>query len=182
MSSYTWFDILLLAVAAIATILGLLKGLARELIGVAAALAGLILAANYYPNLSHILRDLITPRQARDFISFGIIFVVLLLLGFMVGRMISGRMSGAFKFLDRLLGAVFGFLKGAFFCGVIVLALTVFPSDKDVIVRSRLAPAALRITQAVIRVVPKELKDRFVESYNRVVRIRKGGADGKKNR
>ena len=181
MSSYTWFDILLLAVGAIATILGLLKGLVRELIGVVAALAGLILAANYYPNLSHVLPDLITQRQARDFISFGIIFVVLLLLGFIIGRMISRRISGASKFLDRLLGAVFGFLKGAFFCGVIVLALTVFPADKDIVVSSRLAPVALRITQAVIQVVPKELKDRFIESYNKVVRIRKGGADGKKS-
>jgi membrane protein required for colicin V production len=178
--SFSWFDVLLSAVAIAATIVGLVKGLVREVMGVIAALAGLVLAANYYPNLSHLLRDLITPSQTRDFISFGGVFIVVLLLGVLLGRLISRRISGLSKVLDRILGGLFGFLKGAFFCGVIVLAFTVFPSDKKIVLKSRLAPTALRITSAIVQVVPKELKDKFVESYKKIVGIRKRGGNGKK--
>jgi membrane protein required for colicin V production len=115
--SFSWFDILLLAVAVTATVVGLIKGLIREALGVFAALAGLILAANYYPNLSFLLRDVITPGQIRDFISFGTIFIVVLLLGVLLGRLLSRRIAGLSKFLDRILGGLFGLLKGAFFAG-----------------------------------------------------------------
>lgn len=178
--SLTWFDFLMLAVVAAATIVGLVKGLVREVMGVIAALAGLILAANYYPNLSHLLRDFISPGQTRDFISFGVIFLVVLLLGVLLGRLISGRFSGLSKAVDRVLGGAFGFVKGAFFCGVLVLGFTVFPSNKNIVLRSRLAPTAMQVTTAIVQVVPQELKDKFVEAYKKVKGIRKGGVNGKK--
>jgi hypothetical protein len=59
------------------------------------------------------------------------------------------------------------------------LAFTVFPSDKKIVLNSRLAPTALRITSAIVQVVPKELKDKFVESYKKIVGIRKRGGNGK---
>lgn len=176
----TWFDFLLLAVAVTTTIVGLVRGLVREVLGVIAALAGLILAANYYPNLSHLVRDFIPGRQTREFICFGVIFVVVLVLGVLLGRLISRQFSGLSKFFNRILGGAFGFIKGAFFCGVIVLGFTVFPSDKTIVLRSRLAPAALRVTTAIVQVVPKELKDKFVESYKKIMSIRKRGGNGKK--
>jgi membrane protein required for colicin V production len=177
--SFSWFDILLLAVAVTATVVGLIKGLIREALGVFAALAGLILAANYYPNLSFLLRDVITPGQIRDFISFGTIFIVVLLLGVLLGRLLSRRIAGLSKFLDRILGGLFGLLKGAFFCGVVVLAFAVFPLDKKIVLRSRLAPTALQITNGIVQVVPKELRDKFADSYRKIVGIWKRGENGK---
>jgi membrane protein required for colicin V production len=175
-----WLDVLLAVVAAAATVFGLIRGFVRELVGIVAVLAGFILAAFYYPSLSSLLSGAISPRTTRDFLSFGIIFLVIVIAGALAARFISRHMGGMPRFVNHLLGGALGFLKGAFLCGVIVLGLAVWAKRPDIVLRSRLASPSLRVTTGLIQVAPKELKNKFRESYKRILEIKKGGQDGQK--
>lgn len=174
----TWIDVLFLVVTAAALLFGLVRGLIREVVGILAVLAGFILAAYYYPNVSRLLSGIIGPGPVRDFVSFGAIFVFFVAAGGLLGRFVSRKMAGLSRLFNHLLGGAIGFLKGAFLCGVIVLAFTVFPADADFLAESNLAPLALRVTTGLIQLAPAELKKRFLDSYKKVMDIKRGEDNG----
>ncbi|MBN2200230.1 MAG: CvpA family protein [Candidatus Aminicenantes bacterium] len=176
----TWIDILFLVITAAALIFGLVRGLIREIVGILAVLAGFFLAAHYYPNISRLLSGVIRGGPVRDFLAFGAVFVVIVAAGGLLSRFISRRMAGLSRFFNHLLGGALGFLKGAFLCGVIVLAFAVFPADTEFLRESNLAPVALRVTRGLVQLAPAELKKRFMDSYQRMIEIKRGGDDGKK--
>jgi membrane protein required for colicin V production len=73
------------------------------------------------------------------------------------------------EWFDRLLGGVFGFLRGWAVTSIIVLALIAFPVRDNLVAQSQLAPYLLAGARAAVLVVPQELKDRFHEEYRKVL-------------
>jgi membrane protein required for colicin V production len=69
-------------------------------------------------------------------------------------------------FVDRLLGAVFGLLRGALLGVVLLLALTAFLPTAPWIENSHLAPYFLRAAHAVSFVMPSDLKLRLLDGLN----------------
>lgn len=177
--SFNWLDFVLLAVVLITVVIGLVKGFIRETIGVASVILGLVLAGQYYENLSALLRPVITPALLDDFVSFLLIFFAAVLLGWVTASLLSHWTKGPFKFFNHLLGGAFGFLKGLLICGVVVLALLVFSVEKEAVSKSQLAPYALYVTNGIVQFVPQELKARFKSIYRDIKE--KVGKHGEKN-
>lgn len=163
--NYTWLDFLLAAVMIVTVIVGLYKGLIREVLGVVAAVLGLILAGQYYENLAAVLRSIITAKDVDAFVSFIVIFLVVMVVGYVIGALLSRAAKGPLKFFNHVLGGVFGIIKGFLVCGVVVLALIVFSIDRTTVTRSVLAPYALTVTNSIVRLVPQELKAKFRVIY-----------------
>ncbi len=174
----SWLDIVLLVVLATTIVLGLIKGLIRQVVGILAAVAGLVLAAAYYPDASRLLEKLIKSEKWADWLSFLLIFFVVLLLGWLIGWLISKLMKGPLKFVNHLLGGVFGLVKGVLISGVIVFAFLVFPIDQKALEKSTLSPYCLSVTRAMVHVIPSELKDKFRMAYQDIIgRIGKRGKE-----
>jgi membrane protein required for colicin V production len=176
---WTWLDILLAAIVVAAVIIGLFKGLIREVLGLIAAVLGLIAAGQYYPSLAVLIRTVITNQEIAAFVSFLLIFVAVVVVGWVVGGLLSKAVRGPFKFFNHLLGGAFGFLKGVLIAGVVVLALLVFSVDRPTVTRSELAPYALTITSGIVQLVPQELKARFKAIYRDIKgKVGKHGQEG----
>jgi membrane protein required for colicin V production len=175
---FNWVDLVLLAVLAITVLLGLMKGFVRQIFGIAAAIVGLILAVNYYPYVSDFFARWIDNRTVTHFIGFIVIFIVILSLGGILSFMFSKVMKGPLKWMNHALGGGLGLLKGILICGVIVFAMLVFPFNTEILKRSFLAPPCLRMTKAVIYLIPEDLKTKFNEAYQDIVKRR--GEDGRK--
>jgi len=163
--SFTWLDAVLAGIMVVAVIVGLAKGFIREAIGLAAVILGLILAGQYYENLAALLQSVITNDELNDFVSFLLIFVVVVVAGWIMAAILSRFAKGPLKIINHFLGGVFGFLKGGLISGVVVLALLVFSVDRKAVVNSWLAPYALYITNGIVQLVPQELKTRFKLIY-----------------
>ncbi len=161
----TWLDLLLCGILVAALVVGLIKGLIREVLGLVAVVLGLILAGQYYENLAAVLRSIIVNREVDYFISFLLIFVVVVTIGWILGGFMSRAAKGPLKFFNHVLGGAFGILKGFVICGVVVLALVVFSVERPTVVRSWIAPYALYVTDGIIQLVPQELKARFKVIY-----------------
>jgi len=70
------------------------------------------------------------------------------------------------RWFDRLLGGLFGFLKGVVICTVVVIALAAFSPTSPWIQDSRIAPFMLATGRALIWAAPPELRQRFRDGWN----------------
>lgn len=166
---FNWLDIILLAILAIALVLGIIKGLVRQLIGILAVIIGFVLGLAYYPYTASIFRHLVAKDSLADFLGFLLIFLVIILLGWLVSRIFSKVMKGSIKFMNHIFGGILGLLKGALICGVMVFALLIFPLNIEALKSSFIAPYCASVTKGVVNLIPKELKQKFVESYQEFV-------------
>jgi membrane protein required for colicin V production len=163
-----WLDYVLLAIIVVTAIVGIVKGFVRQVIGLVAVIAGLVLAVVYYEQTAHVFMAFVKNQLVSNFLGFLLIFVVVMVAGAILGHLITKAMVGPLAFVNRLFGAVFGLIKAVLICGILVFALVSFEMARPAVETSVLAPACLGITRAVINLVPKDLRARFNESYKRI--------------
>ena len=166
---FNWLDIVLLVILAITLILGCIKGLVRQFVGILAVIIGMILALTFYHSIGTFYRPLVSNDSIAHFLGFLSVFFIFLLLGWLVSRMFSKAMKGPFKFLNHVLGGFFGLLKGTLICGIIVFALLVFAVNTKALEGSMIAPSCLKMTMAVVHLVPQDLKDKFRDAYQGLI-------------
>jgi|YNPNPStandDraft_1061719.scaffolds.fasta_scaffold57337_3 membrane protein required for colicin V production len=160
-----WVDWVVLIILIIATILGFIKGLARQIVSLAALIVGFILAARYYVALAPSLRPAFANDTWSRLVAFLLIFIAFLFLGWIVGWIASKLMKGPLRVVDIIFGGLFGFVKGALISAVFILALLLFPVGQKDLDQSLLALPSLQLGQALIQLVPKELKEQFRQAY-----------------
>jgi membrane protein required for colicin V production len=173
-----WIDVILISILALTSILGVIKGLAKQVFGLLAVIVGLILALGFYSQVSWIYLRFVSNEVVANFLGFLSIFLVVLCLGWISSFCLSKFIKGPLKLLNNILGGGLGLLKGILICGVVVFALLVFPISKKALKESELSPVCLQMTRAMISLIPQELKEKFKEAYQEITR--RVEKDGKK--
>src|SRR5579871_2611398 len=108
-----WLDVVLLLVLAASVVTSFSTGLARELVGMVSMVAALVLAIWFYGTAGSFLQPYVSSRGVANFCGFLLVFVGVLILGSLTGRLLRRMMKIAgLSFVDRLLGAGFGLLRG----------------------------------------------------------------------
>jgi membrane protein required for colicin V production len=109
-----WVDGAVLGVLAVSGLLGLSRGLVREMLGlgawVLAGLAALRFHGEATPLMTRLLGDPEAAEPAGYLVVFLVVLIVLSLLANLVGRLIRVSALGG---LDRTLGLLFGLARGA---------------------------------------------------------------------
>jgi membrane protein required for colicin V production len=169
LGQWTFIDFVFIAIILISTFFALSKGLVREIISLVSLLAGFILAAFYYPAIARFFLEVTRTEAIANLIGFLAIFISTLVVGaiaaFLVNRFIK---MAALEWIDRLMGGVFGLLRGWAISSVIALALIAFPLRQDTLARSVFAPYLLAGARAAVLLVPEQLKVKFNEEYQRI--------------
>jgi membrane protein required for colicin V production len=110
----TGFDIAVLAVVALSTLLAFLRGAVRELIALVSWVAAAVLALAFGSRLAALLPGLESSPAARYVLAFALIFIGVLVAGAVVAFVLSKMIRAVgLGFLDRFLGALFGLARGA---------------------------------------------------------------------
>jgi membrane protein required for colicin V production len=154
-------DMIIIAVISFLTVRGIFRGLTRELASIVGLIAGFYGAFMFYPRIVLFFPDKIKSGAYADILGFAVIFcgVVLAvhLLGVLIRFLLGITMLG---WVDRLLGAGFGAVKGALFLGVIFFAIARFVQPApSVIKESMLYGYVVTATEAMTGVVPDALPD-----------------------
>ncbi|MBU6459785.1 MAG: CvpA family protein [Proteobacteria bacterium] len=118
----TVFDYGVIAVIVVSAIIGLIRGLTRELLSLLGWFVAIWLVMHETLMVAGLMPKSITNAAGRD----GLAFLLLFMLGFLVTwlvrifltRFIEGAGLGG---LDRILGLVFGSVRGLALCIVLVL-------------------------------------------------------------
>lgn len=103
---------------------GYFRGFIRESIALAAWLVGLWLAWHFAYLVNPWLGGALAEPGVREWTGRAIVLLLVLLLGALVGSIVShyARRAVGLAAMDRLLGIVFGLVRGAVLIGLFVLA------------------------------------------------------------
>ena len=151
-----WVDIVIAVVILISTIIGLRNGLIKVVLSLAGLIIGITLAGRYYLTLAGHL-SFIHQVAVANVVAFIIILVVVMMIASLIAliltKIVSAMMLG---WLNRLGGAVFGFLEGAFLMAIALALWAKFGSPPAAVGTSTLARILLDRLPAVLALLPSQ--------------------------
>jgi membrane protein required for colicin V production len=170
LSQWTFLDLIFAGIILISTGFALTKGLAREVTSLIALIGGFFLAVLYYPIPAKRLASFSRTESVANLLGFIIIFLGCILIGVVVSFLVNRFLKAvSLKWFDRILGGIFGFLRGWAVCSILVIGIIAFPVSENLMTRSLLAPYLLAGARAGSFIVPQGLKSKFNEQYRKVL-------------
>ena len=117
-----WLDIAILALIGVSTVIGLVRGLVREVRSLVAWVAAFWLALGFACELAPYLDFVSDSEVVQSITAFVVLFVVALLVGALINHLVAIVVkSTGLTGTDRVLGMAFGLLRGV----VLVAAIMV---------------------------------------------------------
>ncbi|MGA7460183.1 MAG: CvpA family protein [Candidatus Korobacteraceae bacterium] len=159
-------DWAIVLVIVLSTLQAIAEGFFHEFFALAGTALGYLVAAWEYHRLAAWYAHYVTSQWTADIAGFFTIFLAIVLLAGLVGRLARWAVHGiGLRWFDRFLGGVFGFIRGFVVSAVIVLALAAFAPQWG-LQQSRIAPVMLVSSRALIWAAPAELRQRFWDGWN----------------
>jgi len=166
-------DAVLLLILAVSVATSFRKGLSREVIGLAAVVLALLLGIWFYGTAGFFLLPYVSSRSVANLAGFFLVFLAVMILGSVVSHFTGKflKVTGL-SFVDHLLGAGFGVLRGVVIAVALITGVMAFSTDADhppeSVVHSRVAPYVVGAARVIVAVAPHELKTGFRKSYAQV--------------
>lgn len=155
-----WVDLAAACVVVLSGIVGLARGLIREVLGIGAWVAAAAIALYAFPYAEPIARQHIAEPNIAFVSAYAVPFVLSLVVFWLVARSVSGVVrASALGGLDRTLGLVFGFARGAALLAVCyILAGTVQPVPlwPPAVLEARSLPVIFEIAAWTANQVPPD--------------------------
>ncbi len=167
-----WFDVLLLLILGTSVFVSFRKGFSREVIGLVSVFAGLLLGLWFYGTAGSFLLPYVSSRGLANFTGFLLVFGGVMVAGGIVSA-VTGRFLKAtgLSIPDRLLGGLFGLVRGLVVAVALVMAAMAFSADEkapSAVLNSRVAPYVVDAARVVTALAPHELKTGFQKTYAQV--------------
>jgi membrane protein required for colicin V production len=155
-------DLLILVVLAVSVVSAFVKGFFVEIFSLVGLILGLFFAAANYGAFAPWVRLVVHNHQVADLIAFLVIALLVMLLAGLAGRLLRRLLRGfGLGIVDRLLGAVFGLVKGCVVVTLVLMGIVAFLPRQAWLDNSRLAPVFLTAAHGGSHVVPFDLGERI---------------------
>jgi membrane protein required for colicin V production len=171
LASLTSFDWFLVIVAALSTLFAMMKGFIRVLFSLIGLAAGTLLASWDYLPLAVWLQRWIVSRPASEAVAFlAILSAVTIAFGIAAAVVRKGVRAVGLGFMDRLLGAGVGLVRGVLLGVATMMTIAAFIPNSTWIRNSLLAPYFLAGAHAVSFVVPQHFQQQMADGTRHLVR------------
>jgi membrane protein required for colicin V production len=169
MGIWNWLDWTLAAVFAASVVGAILKGFVRELIALAAVVAGLIVAALGYTHTAVWFEDLTRSHEVALGLGFLSLFVAVLIIG-VLAQILARRLIKAAGLLwfDRFLGGVFGVVRGVAVDCILLMVMVAFSIKMEAVQQSLLAPYVVTGARVIALAMPRDLRAHFDAGFGRL--------------
>ena len=169
LNALNYIDYIVLVVLAASGILATLRGLTRELMGLAGWAVAVIAARLFQPMVITLLEDYINQETVVEIMGWSLPFVSVVLAWFVFANITSpGLKKIALGNLDRPLGFFFGALRGVVVVALIyvgVLALTESEDSFPEAVKESASIAPVRIMAKIMTgVAPDEFREQVQDA------------------
>jgi membrane protein required for colicin V production len=167
-----WLDILLAAILLLSFAGAFRNGISREIIRIAALVAGIAGGMWWYPDLAAYLAPYVKDPSLASFTAFITIVVGSLIVGG-VGAWLLAKILhwSGLRWFDRLLGGAFGLVRGMLAATALVLGVVAFSptmNSSETVATSRIAPWVLHGARMTAAFAPESLRTTFFEGFDRV--------------
>ena len=161
----------IIVVILISTVAAASEGFFHQAFGIAGLIVGYMLAAWQYARVAAWFAPHVNSPWLADILGFLVIFVAVVIVAAISGRIVRWAMKQAgLSLIDRLLGALLGLVKGSLFVAIILMGMTAFAPSSSWLEGSELAPYFLVVGRAAIWLAPSELRAKFYEGLDLVRR------------
>ncbi|NBC13470.1 MAG: CvpA family protein [Gammaproteobacteria bacterium] len=158
-----WVDYVIIGIIALSAIIGLARGLIREVLALGVWIAALLAAWVFYRPVADQLTPWLSTPSLRMGAAVALIVVGVLIAGAIIGWLLSLLVEKTgLTGTDRLLGMVFGAGRGA-----VVVALLVFLASLTPVIedpwwsQSELLPRFQLLADAMLDLIPPEVTQRI---------------------
>ncbi|HET7633141.1 MAG TPA: CvpA family protein [Burkholderiales bacterium] len=162
----TAFDYAVVAIIGLSVLFSIMRGLVREVLALVAWVVAFVVARMWAVDGAHYVPSAVTDPALRVVIAFVVLFLVALIaMGFLT-RAVSAlvRVSGL-GFVDRGLGAMFGFARGVLIVTIVVLIAGMTPLPHDAAWRNAVLRGPFESLAVSVKPwLPRDLSTRI--SYN----------------
>ncbi|MEM8548773.1 MAG: CvpA family protein, partial [Pseudomonadota bacterium] len=155
----TPLDWIFIAIVAVSMVVGVFRGFIKEAISLGSLLIAVWASFFFAPAGESLFAGFVGSEVFRIWLARIAIFVLVLILGGLVGWLISRFINQVgLTGTDRLLGLMFGFGRGAVLCGLIALAAPYLELDHDEVwTNSQLRPYAQTVADGIAILAPRAL-------------------------
>lgn len=124
----TWLDIVVIAIIALSAVLGIVRGLVKEVMSLLTWGLAFWIAFRFGRDLAARMEGIIQHEETRLVAAFVLLFFAVLAIGMLIGGLVvrlvrSSEIGGP----DRALGAAFGVLRGVLLVVLLVLVTAITP-------------------------------------------------------
>jgi membrane protein required for colicin V production len=160
-----WLDLTIVGFVTWTTFRAFRKGLVREIVHITALVAGVIVAGQYYDQLSANLHFILEDRTTLNVICFALLLSGVLILG----QIVASTLRNTVKMLmlgpvDTFGGALFGLCKGIILVEVLLILVSIFPISGQLILaieNSKVASFLVEQSVIVEQILPSEFEEAF---------------------
>jgi membrane protein required for colicin V production len=160
-------DWAMVSIVVVSTITAAAAGFVHQAFGLAGIVIGYLLAAWQYHTVAAWFEPYLKSPWLGDIAAFALIFVAVVIVASIAGRIVRWAMKEAgLSLFDRLLGALLGIVKGSLFVSVLLMGMAAFTPTSKYLDGSELAPYFLVVGRAAIWVAPSQLRAKFYEGLD----------------
>lgn len=170
----TLLDLLLALIVITSVFAGFRSGFTKATFGLIATLAGILLGFWFYDVPSAWYARFFESKIVTYPLGFLTVFLAAVIVGTLVGRVFSAMFNAiGLKFVDRLAGAVFGFIRGTLLASaIVVVLLAAAPRPSPSWMRSSaLMPYALEVSDLAVSLAPSAVKTAVSESIHEMKKV-----------
>lgn len=159
----TWFDYGVLAILGFSLIVGVLRGVLRELVMLVGWISAFVLASVFSWQITPLMPESLGPVLA-PLLAYACIFIVVLLVaGFIALILTMLAKSAGMGVMNRLMGACFGVARGLLVVLALVLVGGLTPLPKEPFWRNAVSSGAFETVIVAARpLLPEDLRKRIV--------------------
>ena len=155
-------DLLLVAIVGSSVVFGFLVGFARAGIGFLSAVAGVLFGFWFYGIPAAWIHKYVSSVAFSNLAGFLVVFVATVMLGGLIGKLLSKLFKWTgLSWLDRIMGAGFGLVRGGLAAVAFVSVLMAF-TPKPIpawMTGSAVLPYAIDASNTIAALAPRALKD-----------------------
>ena len=167
-------DLIVLLFIAASVVGGFVAGFARSGIGFLATVFGVLCGFWFYGIPAAAVYKYVHSATASNLIGFFVVFFGLIFVGALVGKLLSKLFKWTgLSWLDRLMGAMFGLVRGALVAVAFIAVLLAFipKPTPNWMVNSTVLPYAIDASNTLAALAPNTIKDTFRESVREIRKI-----------
>ena len=127
-----WIDYVIVALVSISVIIGLIRGFIKEAFALFTWVVAIGVGLHYSRDFAVLLQNTITYPSVRIAIAFLLLFFMTLILGSLISFILNQLIEKTgLTGTDRLLGMVFGIIRGLVLVSVMVMLAGLTPLPED---------------------------------------------------
>jgi membrane protein required for colicin V production len=159
-----WVDWAIIVAIVLSALQAAAQGVFVEIFSLGGVVAGLILGSWEYGRVAPWFLHFVNSKETANLVAFLAIFLGTLLLAGVAGRIARWAVREVgLGFLDRLLGALFGVIRGGAVVSIILMAAAAFAPESKSLAESEYAPFFLLAARTATWVAPREVRERVRE-------------------